>query len=146
MPYWSILTLKSEKTNFWLKPWPCAFNSAHCRTRRVTRPITETINHETVYHGNDVRRFDSRYFSKKPRFGFLDQEIFEPSVWLLNYVSKWLPTIPNRARLYFPLRVTLLQSKDLHFIQVMLMHWFFSRKTWSCNKLNILRMLNSVRN
>lgn len=108
--------------------------------------ITETINHETVYHGNDVRRFDSRYFSKKPRFGFFDQEIFEPSVWLLNYVSKWLPTIPNRARLYFPLRVTLLQSKDLHFIQVMLMHWFFSRKTWSCNKLNILRMLNSVRN
>lgn len=45
---------------------------------------------------------------------------------------------------YIPLRMTLLQSKDLHFIQVMLMYWFFSRKTWSCNKLNILRMLNSV--
>lgn len=30
-----------------------------------------TINHETVYHGNNIRRFDSWYFFKKARFGFL---------------------------------------------------------------------------
>lgn len=44
----------------------------------------ETINRETVYHGNNIGRFDSRYFSQKPRFGFLDPEIFEPSVLALN--------------------------------------------------------------